>query len=442
MARYMIWEGFMDAVNAKMKTIQKKCQKYGVEFTFRETGNVEYREYDYKHDNGYFEKIKLRYVEVEAEGKAQINGWEWLARVEHTEKGNIIHSARDVDIPNEYYTSDCYCEHCKKDVWRKNLHLVRNIETGEIKQVGQNCLKDFTNGMSAERVAWLQSLFTGLEKEEVREPSCGLGGFGNREYYDAEEVVRFMAETIRHFGFVPKNEDGKTTTVQRTQNYYDVAHGRMSKFSLCPDVFYKIKDEMNRIGFNAESEQATKEAHEALEWIAVQDDTHSAYIHNLKIVCSMEQVNSWHFGILASLIPTWNKSLVREAQRKAEQSAEQHSEYIGKIGERITFNVASTKIVTSWETDYGMVHLVKFVSVDGNVFMWKSSSVHNLPDDFELIESITGTVKDHTEFRDVKQTFITRCKIKERTIKKEEPHHAPYNDEAEKALEQFLNDLE
>lgn len=410
MATYMIWEGFMDKVNAKMKTVQKKCAKYGVEFNFRETGNEEYRTFAHKNDEGEIEDIKLRYVEVEAEGKAQINGWEWLARIEHTEKGNIIHSAKDIDIPTKYYDSDCYCEHCKKNVWRRNVHLVREIATGEIKQVGQNCLRDYTNGMSAEGVAFFQSLFTGLEEEEGREPSFSYG-FANMEYYDAEEVTRYMSEVIRHFGFVPKNEDGKQTTASRTQEFYDVAHGRKSKFGLCPDRFYKVKAEMEKIGFNAESEAATKEAHEALAWIAEQDDTHSAYIHNLKLVCAMDQVNSWHFGILASLLPTWNKSLVREAEKKAEQVAEQNSEYIGEIGDRITFDVASTKIVTSWETDYGMMWLVKFVSVEGNVFMWRASSINNLPDDFELIKKITGTVKDHTEYNGIKQTFINRCKV-------------------------------
>lgn len=410
MATYMIWEGFMDKVNAKMKTVQKKCKKYGVEFNFHETGKCEYRKFEITNDNGWKEEVTLRYVEVEAEGKAQINGWEWLASVEHTDKGNLIHSAKDVDIPTKYYTSDCYCEHCKKNVWRKYIHLVKNVETGEIKQVGQNCLRDYTQGMSAEGVAWYQSLFTGLEEEEVREPSCGYG-FGSREYYDPEEVTRYMSETIRHFGYVPKNDEGKLNTATRAQDYYDVAHERRSKFTFCMDRFYKIKAEMEKIGFNAESEQATKEAHEALAWIAEQDDTHSSYIHNLKLVCSMEQVNSWHFGILASLLSTWNKSLAKEAEKKAEQAAEEHSEYVGNVGDRITFEVASTKIVTSWETDYGMMYLVKFVSVDGNVFMWRSSSIHNLPDDFELIKKITGTIKEHNEFRGVKQTFVNRCKV-------------------------------
>lgn len=405
MATYMIWEGFMEKVEKKMRTIENKCRKYGIEFRFELTGNEEYR--DVKDDEGVFHK--MRYVEVSAEGKAQMNGWEWLASIERTEKGNLIHSATDVAIPNKYYTSEPYCEHCQKNVWRKYLYLVKETATGEIKQVGRGCLKDYTHGMSAEMVAFYQSLFTGLEEAEAEEPSLGSYGFGNSEYYDAEEVTRFMSETIRHFGFVPKNDDYKMSTSARACQFYDVAHNRRRGYA--PELWDEIKASMERVSFNAESPEATKEAHEALAWIAEQDDSNSSYIHNLKLVCSMKQVKSWHYGIIASLIPTWNKSLVREAEKKAAEAAESNSKHVGEIGERVTFTVNATKIVTSWETDYGTMWLVKFVSEEGNVFMWKASTLNALPDDFSEIKKVTGTVKNHDEFRGVKQTFVNRCKV-------------------------------
>ena len=408
MATYTIWEGRMETLEKRMKTIMNKCRKHGLDFTFKQTGE-EYREVKDQDGNLH----KLRYVVVDVEGKAVINGWEWLASIECTEKGNLIHSAKDVKVPTKYYTSDCYCEHCQTKRWRKTVHLVRNLTTNEIKQVGTNCLKEYTNGFSAEAVAAYNSLFNGLEEEESWEPSSLGGGWGKVEWYDVEEITRFMSETIRHFGFVPKSDDTKQSTASRAADFYDVAHNRKDKFFGYEGMkrFYEIKETMERVDFNAESPEATKEAHEALSWIEEQDDSNSSYLHNLKLVCSMGQVKSWHYGILASLIPTWNKSLVREAERKANEAAEQKSKHVGKIGERITFDVASTKVVTSWETDYGMMWLVKFVSVEGNVFMWKASSLNALPDDFELIHKITGTVKNHDEFRGIKQTFVNRCKV-------------------------------
>ena len=405
MATYMIWEGFIESLDKKMKTIGNKCRKYGIDFIYRQTGKDEYR--DIKGSDGEFHT--LRYVEIEAEGRAMMGGWEWLASVERTDKGNLIHSARDVEVPNKYYTSECYCEHCNTRRWRRSVHLVRNIKTGEIKQVGNSCLRDYTHGLSAEMVAAYKSFLTGLEEAEEEIPSGGSGGFGKIEYFDPLVVTQFMVETIRHFGFVPKNDDDKLPTSVRAGLYYDVWYGRTS--GLEQRKIDEIWNEMRRVGFDPDRPETVNEAREALAWIAEQDDSKSTYIHNLKLVCEMERVRSWHYGILASLIPTWNKSLVREAERKAQEAAESNSRFIGNVGDRITFDVHSAKVVSSWETDYGTTWLIKFVSTDGNVFMWKASSLHSLPDDFEEIKKITGTVKDHSEFRGVKQTLLNRCKV-------------------------------
>ena len=442
MATYEIWEGRMETLEKRLNTIMNKCRKHGLDFTYEVTGEV-FR--DVKDDKGEFHK--MRYVVLEVEGKAVINGWEWLASIERTDKGNLIHSAKDVKVPTKYYTSDCYCEHCKKNVWRKYVYLVRNTKTGAIKQVGKSCLQEYTHGFSAEAVAAYNSLFTGLEEEEGWEPSGGYGFFGKVEYYDVEEITRFMSETIRHFGFVPRGENGeheayRMSTATRAEDFFNCANNRRSYFTgfygFDQKRFDEIKATMEKVGFNANSPEAVKEAHDALEWIKEQDDSNSSYLHNLKLVCGMGEIRTFHYGILASLIPTWNKSLVREAERKARAAAEQHSKHVGNEGERITFEVASTRVVTSWETDYGTMWLVKFVSVDGNVFMWKASTLRALPDDFELIKTVTGTVKGHDEFRGIKQTFINRCKVTERTVEKPEPAHPAYTGEAEKALDQFF----
>lgn len=437
MATYEIWEGRMETLEKRLNTIMNKCRKHGLNFTYEVTGEV-FR--DVKDDKGEFHK--MRYVVLEVEGKAVINGWEWLASIERTDKGNLIHSAKDVKVPRKYYTSDCYCEHCKKNVWRKYVYLVRNTKTGAVKQVGKSCLQEYTHGFSAEAVAAYNSLFTGLEEEEGWEPSGGYGFFSKAEYYDVEEITRFMSETIRHFGFVPKSDEGKRATAYRAEDFYNCANNRRSYFTglrgFDQKWFDEVKHSMEKVGFNANSPEAVKEAHDALEWIKAQDDSNSSYVHNLKLVVSMGEIRTYHYGILASLIPTWNKSLVREAERKAKEAAEQHSKHVGKEGERITFEVKSTRVVTSWETDYGTMWLVKFVSVDGNVFMWKASTLNALPDDFELIQTVTGTVKGHDEFRGVKQTFINRCKVKERTVEKQEPVHPAYTGEAEKALDEFF----
>lgn len=62
--------------------------------------------------------------------------------------------------------------------------------------------------------------------------------------------------------------------------------------------------------------------------------------------------------------------------------------------------------MTSWETDFGTTRIYKIVDKDGNIFTWKTGNT--IDEDAEII---VGTVKAHNEYKGVKQTEITRCKI-------------------------------
>lgn len=432
MAKYMIFEGFLDELDKKMRHIEKKCAKYGVDFVYRMTGAEEYREV--KDPDG--EKHHLRYVEVEAEGKAQMNDWMWLASVEHTEKGNLIHSPRDITIPEKYYTSGGYCEHCNSNRARRYLYLVGNVKTHEVRQVGRTCVKDYTHGLNADMIALCASMMDEFEEYEERLPSFGFG-FGAYEYYDAEQVTRVMFETVRLFGYVPRGREDRLATADRAEAYLNVKGGN-HRYFFSRKEYIEAKQEMEKAGFDANSAQATEKTKAALAWIMEQDGSRSAWTHNLQTLVQLGQIKQEHFGIMASLIPAYEKSVAREAERKAKAEKTANSKHVGEVGERVTVEVESTEIVTSWETDYGMVHLVRFIGNDGNVFMWRASSLNALPDDFAEIKTIKGTVKSHDEFRGVKQTFLSRCKVTE-TKPAEEP--APYNPAAENALNEAIEAL-
>ena len=93
-------------------------------------------------------------------------------------------------------------------------------------------------------------------------------------------------------------------------------------------------------------------------------------------------------------------------KKEKQAKIERISEYIGNIKERITINIQSFQCVTSWETDFGTTRIYKIVDKDGNIFTWKTGNT--IDEDAEII---VGTVKAHNEYKGVKQTEITRCKI-------------------------------
>lgn len=418
MERYAIWEGHMDALKKKVQRIEKKCAKYGCDFRFEEVGE-EFREvvigkhYDEEQRKEVEDTATCKYILVEVEGVAIINDWELVAYTEHTEKGNIYSKVNtEVEIPTRYRASDCFCEHCKTRRARKNTCIVRNIKTDEFKQVGNTCLKEFTQGLDASIVTMFASFKDAFEEAQ----EAPIGGCGwNEKYLDKETILRYTAETIRHFGYA-KSESMRSTK-ERMLDYYNADRNDFGAYA--PQEFIKqIKGEMAEVGFNAESEEAKQMTKDALAWIAEQEASND-YMHNLKVACSLEYVGYMNLGILVSLFPTYDRELEREAQRRLREEARQkeleqgkNSEFIGEVGKKVTANVVSCKVVTSWTNCYDgyyptTTYMYKFVTEDGNILIWKTSKDF----DEKNVKTITGTVKEHNEFREVKQTVLTRCKV-------------------------------
>lgn len=409
MERYSVWEGFMEDLEKKVATIQRKCAKYGCDFHFAKIGEEIKAVPDYTHKNpetGKPEMVNCKFIVVEAEGTAQVNGWEFVASVEHTEKGNIFSKAMtDVEIPERYRDSDCYCEHCNSRRRRKGTYIVRNAESGEFKQIGHNCLMDYTHGMSASFAAYMASLKTIFE--EAQEQQIGGSWCWAQRYFSTEEFLRFAAETIRHFGY--SKSDSADSTRSRVSDFWCVAHGKTVYWDR--DTINKVRSQMEQVGFNPDSDEAKQMTQDALTWLENQEGVND-YLHNLKVVASLDYTNESRFGLLVSLFPTWNRELEKEAQRKAEAERGAASEFVGKIGDRVLVEVESIKCLTSWDSCYNgystvTTYIWKIVGKDGNVYTWKTS---NWMDEDKPPVSIKGTVKEHKIYREVKQTELTRCK--------------------------------
>lgn len=422
MDTYEVYEGHMDDLRKKVARIQNKCKKFGCDFHYAEIGEVikEVEDPNTCHPiTGKHYTVKCKYIVVEVEGTAVVNGWEFVASVEHTEEGNIFSKALvDVEIPERYRTTDPICEHCHSNRMRKDTFIIRNTESGEFKQVGKSCLKDFTGGMDASAAAWFASL-KGVFEEAQQE---SVGGFGwSARYFDTDEVLRFTAETIRHFGFVKsENDDGfrnPNSTRNRMEEFLLVSHGQVRCFP--EDVVNEIKNRMQTVKFNPNSHEAVSMADAAKAWITGLDRTND-YLHNLKVACSLKECHMGRFGLLVSLFPTYDRELAylaekaeREAKAAYERASEAHSEHVGDLKQRITVQIHHWKVLSSWESCFDGYHeqttyLYKFVDVDGNVFTWKTSKTFDGDDE---LKTITGTVKNHSEFRGTKQTELTRCKV-------------------------------
>ena len=113
-----------------------------------------------------------------------------------------------------------------------------------------------------------------------------------------------------------------------------------------------------------------------------------------------------------------------EERIRAEEARKAISQHIGEIGERIEVEVTLEKEFSfevpsfkGWGTDTKTIYI--FADAAGNKFVWKSTACLWQNDDDDHMKpvcegdtvKIKATVKDHTEYKDEKQTEIQRVKV-------------------------------
>lgn len=90
-------------------------------------------------------------------------------------------------------------------------------------------------------------------------------------------------------------------------------------------------------------------------------------------------------------------------------SAESTSEWQGEIGSRLELYLHIDRVfesewaVTSWKTRTSYMYLMS--DKDGNKYKWSTTCWYKEGDDVHF----KATVKDHTEYKSIKQTVLTRC---------------------------------
>ena len=99
-----------------------------------------------------------------------------------------------------------------------------------------------------------------------------------------------------------------------------------------------------------------------------------------------------------------------EAEERAEKAK---SQYYGSVGDKIETK-AIYKFSAWYEcksfAGYGMeTHYIHTFKIGDDTLVWKTTSGLGLEQETEV--TLKGTIKEHTEYKDEKQTILTRCKV-------------------------------
>ncbi len=97
-----------------------------------------------------------------------------------------------------------------------------------------------------------------------------------------------------------------------------------------------------------------------------------------------------------------------DTQLAPPQEEQKESNYFGNVGDKVEL-IVTLDFIAYWESIYGTTYVYNFVDADGNVFVWKTSKGTAIENKKQV--ALKGTIKEHSEYKGVKQTTLTRCKV-------------------------------
>ncbi len=396
----------------KLEKIIKKYQKKGAAITF-ELGNKVTEKgtlyvMDHIHHCQFDEPINVECVEVFVEGSYRISGWSFVGTVEFTELGNIIRladSSFEGKVPAKYLHTPRICEHCGKIRNRKDTYLICS-DDGEWKQVGSSCLLDYTQGLDADKCADIMSCLNKVielsNKDFSEEDFMGNGYSSTGCGMSRETVLPVAYAYVKQYGY------------RRMENGDGTAHDVLSM------LWGGLHDEEMVRRYESLVMPTEEELKAIDDYAQLNLNSDNDYMRNASLAWSKKSLEYRDFGLISSFVNTYIKEMGKVA-KNAQKAAQINNEYVGEIGQRITVKVASFRLLYSssievaWHT-YANSYTYEIIDEEGHVFIWKSSNVLDMKVvDEEYVNvvpvSIVATVKEHSEYRGVKQTRITNGRV-------------------------------
>jgi hypothetical protein len=162
---------------------------------------------------------------------------------------------------------------------------------------------------------------------------------------------------------------------------------------------------------------------EIITWLK-SNDFPDDFLTNCKTIASQNFIKNQYLGFLAYLPVAFIKYQEKQIEENKKQEQRKISEHVGKIGEKIQFEIKKWELVSSFETMYGTSFVYRFTDYQDNIYTWFTSSRPENEEYTDIshernrqlirtrdLKTIKGTIKDHNEFKGEKQTILTRCKV-------------------------------
>ena len=147
------------------------------------------------------------------------------------------------------------------------------------------------------------------------------------------------------------------------------------------------------------------EAESAIKWLKEQESSNE-YMHNIKTIGNSNEVNLKLIGFTCSIIAAYHRA--QEKIKLASQEKKLNEYLDGEPKQRMNLTLTLNFIHTI-DNDWGTTRIHNFVDQDGRSVIWFASKDSGMQEKREY--NVKATIKEFSEFKDWKQTKVTRVAI-------------------------------
>lgn len=349
-----------------------------------------------------------RWREIEVSGEPpELNGWSLIGCLWHARGAatTLLLPGQDAP-PHQDDGMEARCDCCHTRRHRTMTFLFRNEDTGAEVQVGSSCASQFFGlGLDAGFAESVAAYLRSLKEIEAAHSRTWRYAERNAATEDPVAVAAVSARVLERHGWLSAR-DAKQTGEPST--------ARLVRQAV--ELLQDDPEEAARQGLVPRRKDRDA-AKAAIEWItdAVRKRPDSAFLKDLSDVARMTDVPLSDWPLLATLVPVWQRTMDRQAKRRAELEESADSEFVSQRGRRFETLVSVTHQSKPHFSEWGASWMIKGMDGDGNVLTWWTSDRNRYQVDRNY--EIRGTVKEHRIWRprdsemEIRETSLSRVAL-------------------------------
>jgi len=446
---HILSEKGYEFLKAKVDGLNKKASKWGVPPLELKLISEYFENKTVTDEFGDKKEVPVKRYKIELVGDPpRVEGYEFIAKVEHTHEGNILNyapNASDKKLPVEYRTASQKCDVCHTNRERTNTFILKMLKddpnrfpdkkTGDFIMVGSACLKRFLPNISANALIEYANMIEHIrnsitEAGEMDDDFMGGGGGFRANYIGSSTLGYWLSAAYLHYGkYISKAQanrhlDNSGSPINSSVG--DAFAAMNSKVDQYEDEVHKrIREDDS---FKQKVESFNKEF---MDWVKSYDFNKlgevkpemADYFHNLSVLSKQDVIKIKNAGLFGGMFQTFIIDKKRKENRAQLAASKPTLSYIGQPGSKNKARVKVTR-TKEYESQYGRGLIVNMEAkttekdpTTGQDVSKDALLLYFTGDSFELEEGeeadVQFTVKGHKEnkYTGLPETQITRMKV-------------------------------